>query len=116
MTETKEYEVEPGKTAKIEISKSPAGKDCVSMTIDGKEWILLAAMEKRDAFDQGLHLHQNGIKSRQGPALNWRKSIAEKKIVPFADEVIAKRGLVGVYVPAEKFDDFVNRAMSAYSS
>jgi hypothetical protein len=105
-----EIEDKPGVKGVIELAVSPGGKKCVVMTIEDKRWILLGSMVRRDAFDQGLYLHQQNIESRQGIPFDWRQSIAQDELIRIRN-IVGDPEVVGVYVPAEKFDPFIEHAM-----
>ena len=95
----------------ISLTKSPEGKDCVGMTFDGKEWILLTAKTAilADGIRQSLKDNFD-TESIAGPAFDWRESINSGELV-LISRVGESKSAIGIFVPAERFDTLATHLM-----
>lgn len=91
----------------IGITRSPGGRDCVGMTFEGKEWVLLTTKTVVMISTIKTELKKKfNVASILGPPVDWRASIEshELKLIESSEGISA----IGIFVEAGKFDELVS--------
>ena len=97
------------------LRESPRGRECIGMTLAGREWIYYTAKALFLAGRLRSHLKKEfNVDSIYGPCLNIEESIAKRKIVlvitdlsnvrrgePIGEEI---NDAVGIFIPEGDYD------------
>ncbi len=92
------------------LTTSPGGLDCIGMTFGGKNWILYDTKTSPLADNIRRQLKtESGVDSIAGPPIDWRTSLKSKELKLHDDHIrnLETPLVVGIFVPADKFDDLM---------
>lgn len=96
----------------IGLTISPAGKPCIGMTFEGRDWILFTTKTTSLANNLRRQLQEElKIPSLPGLPFDFRTSLEQQKLVLLEDPPSRADKLVGIFVSADHFDDLVNSSV-----